>query len=140
MGKAGLEFLRIGGFGIIGFLRDSGGFQIEWSEDFRLETFCEVVIAHFIECSSELFAVIVVGSTVIWHMRFLPCCFGFSLECHELLDCRGDIVYWYIVLRFGVATFAACWSIWANLAEAISTPSQFFSFQSHFTRLHISIL
>ena len=35
-GPGGFEFVRIGGFGIFGFLRDLNVFQIEWSEHFRV--------------------------------------------------------------------------------------------------------
>jgi hypothetical protein len=33
------EILRVGGFGIFGFLRDLSGFQIDWSEHFRVEIY-----------------------------------------------------------------------------------------------------
>ena len=38
-GPGEFEFVRIGGFGIFGFLRDLRGFQIEWSEHFRVEIY-----------------------------------------------------------------------------------------------------
>ena len=47
-GLGGVEVLRIGGLGCVGFVRVLIEFQREWSEDFNLETVREGVIPQLV--------------------------------------------------------------------------------------------
>jgi len=133
-GPGGVEFLRIGGFGIVGFFRDLSGFQIEWSEHFTVETYSVKLSLRILW--SAVFSLLLAflkslrssGACVFCHIAL-----AFLLSATRSLIVEGILFTGTKVLRSGVASTAASWSMWVKLVEAISRSSQF-------TRLHISVL
>jgi len=77
-GPGGFEFARIGGFGIVGFFRDLSDFQIEWSEDLRVETY-SVKLTLRILCSAV---------------------FSLVLPLSKILQSSGACVFCHVALAF----------------------------------------